>query len=148
MLEHVFNKVNELPANLETIGAHAFDYCRSLAVIDAIKCTALQTIDIHAFAHCLSLVSFYIPDSVTGIRDSVFIGCRSLTTVRLHSNIATIASNAFDGTVLRTVLWNNLDGSAYTTDRTGYDNWVAATVDSTSALATNLKSDHMSVTVA
>ena len=148
MLEHVFNKVNELPAKLKTIGAHAFDYCRSLAVIDAVKCTALQTIDIHAFAHCLSLVSFYIPDSVTGIRDSVFVGCRSLTTVRLHSNIAHIVSNAFDGTALRTVLWNNLDGSAYTTDRTGYDNWVAATVDSTSTLATNLKSDHMSVTVA
>ncbi|MBQ8229891.1 MAG: leucine-rich repeat domain-containing protein [Clostridia bacterium] len=43
------------------------------------------------------LTSVTIPDSITSIDDSAFIGCNSLTTISIPNSVVHIGNNAFDG---------------------------------------------------
>ena len=48
-----------------------------------------------AFARCRSLTSFTIPDSVTGIGDSAFADCTSLTSITIPDGVTSIGSSSF-----------------------------------------------------
>ena len=119
-----------LPANLEYIGANAFDVCRSLVRMEPFlpdsvtnvastafsSCVALRgdlriaaggapaTIGEYAFQYCSKLDSVFIGDGVSTIPQKAFLQCRAITNLHLSATLTAIGNNAFDDCdALRTV---------------------------------------------
>lgn len=75
------------------IGAQAFQGCRELTSITISN--NITKIEQKAFRAC-GLVSLVIPDSVTSIGDTAFLGCTGLTSIILPNAITKISSNLFN----------------------------------------------------
>mgnify|MGYP000263093051 CR=1 FL=1 len=107
-----------VPEGVTSIGANAFEWCRSLTSIALsnsvtsigerafLLCSRLTSITIpnsvvsienRAFSDCRSLTSIVIPDSVTSIGHWAFYGCASLKSIVLPDSVTSIGRNAFDG---------------------------------------------------
>ena len=115
-------KTVSLPSTLQTIGAEAFEECDSLetvhipcnvtaigtrtfaksgimnVVFDSPEQTRLEEIPKEAFLYCDHLKSISLPGSIRSIADEAFLGCRSLTTVRIAEGCKVIGVDAFCST--------------------------------------------------
>ena len=107
-----------IPEGVTSIGAEAFEYCKSLTSIVipesvtsigdwAFNCCkrltsvvipeGVTSIGDSAFSDCASLTSIVIPESVTGIGDSAFFNCSSLASVVIPEGVTCIGREAFRG---------------------------------------------------
>ncbi len=84
-----------LPSNLESIGNYAFSW--ALALKSVTFPASLRQLGQSCFSHCLSLTGdpFSLPEGITDIPRSCFMGSRSLTRIYLPSSIKSIGANAF-----------------------------------------------------
>jgi len=73
----------QLSGDLRVIGASAFAECRQVKDVNFDACTALTTIRNSAFLNCTQLQSIKLPPSLTTIEVSAFEGCSGLRTVDL-----------------------------------------------------------------
>jgi len=73
-----------IPSSVTSIGARAFEGCRSLSSI-AIP-SSVTSIGGSAFEGCRSLISIAIPSSVTSMENNVFTSCYSLTNIVVDEN--------------------------------------------------------------
>lgn len=101
-------KMRELPENLFlacwnlnavhlpellTIGASAFEQCRSLREVSFPA--TLRTISRSAFSGCASLSKVTFPSELTTIGQQAFWGCKSLTEVSIPASVTTVDYAAF-----------------------------------------------------
>lgn len=82
----------DLPCSVTKIGDHAFCQCYSLSSIKLSN--DITYIGEGAFANT-SLTSIIIPNLVTKISDSLFLGCSSLISVTIPNSITEIGESAF-----------------------------------------------------
>ncbi len=76
-----------------SIGAYAFNYCKSLT--DITIPDGVKSIGDDAFRECSFLTSIRIPDGVTSIGDSAFYDCGSLTNITIPNGVTSIGDSAF-----------------------------------------------------
>ena len=76
-----------------SIGAYAFNACRSLANITI--SSSVTSIGTYAFGSCSSLASITIPSSVTSIGTYAFQTCSALDSVTIPNSVTDIGSYAF-----------------------------------------------------
>ena len=79
--------------NVETIGAHAFEGCASLAEVSLPD--TLKLIGAYAFQDCTALLNIALPNSITTLEEGLFEGCTWLTSVSLPDELESICSGAF-----------------------------------------------------
>lgn len=103
-------------SGLTTVGAHAFDSCTGLMMVDLpnsvvklgnyafANCNSvvfvkigsgLDAISAHAFDGCTALKSVTIPDTIYDINAFAFHNCTAMTEVVIGSNVENIGENAF-----------------------------------------------------
>lgn len=95
-------KAVTLPAGLNTIGSSAFAHCEQLASVTLPK--DITSVGANAFAYCTQLTSFELPDGsaegesvpMTSFANYVFLGCSSLTEVKLGSRVSSVNANMFE----------------------------------------------------
>lgn len=80
---------------LISIGASAFEDCKALTTVDFGNCE-LATIGDNAFKNCSALTSLALPETLTSIGASAFVGS-ALTTFNIGEQLTSIGANAFDG---------------------------------------------------
>ena len=85
----------EIPNSVKSIGNDAFVYCNSLTSITLPN--SVTSIGEWAFSHCDSLTSISIPNSVTSIGERAFYYCESLTSITLPNSVKSIGGAAFEG---------------------------------------------------
>lgn len=83
------------PSSLRTCGYDIFNNCTSLQ--EVILNEGLESVSSHMFFSCLSLENVRLPNTVRGIGASAFARCSSLRTIHMPENVATVEQNAFDG---------------------------------------------------
>ena len=105
-----------LPAQLKSIGNHAFENCTKLEEIvipDAVSyigleafanCTNLRTaifpanlvsVQFGLFANCTSLRDVVLPQSLSSVAPSLFYGCTALENITIPDSVISIGYNAF-----------------------------------------------------
>ena len=84
-----------VPTGIVTIGANAFDGCKTLESI--VIPDSVTTIGENAFDGCRALESIVIPDSVTTIGMQAFFGCEALKSIVIPDSVTTIGAEAFGG---------------------------------------------------
>ena len=82
-----------IPGSVESIGAYAFDYCRSMRYVRLDN--SLRKIGEAAFSNCHRLESFIIPSCVKDIAKRAFDRCLSLRSLVIPEGVETIGENAF-----------------------------------------------------
>ena len=82
-----------IPGSVESIGAYAFDYCRSMRYVRLDN--SLRQIGEAAFSNCHRLESFIIPSGVKDIAKRAFDRCLSLRSLVIPEGVETIGENAF-----------------------------------------------------
>lgn len=82
-------------SGLTSIGASAFEDCKDLTTVDLGGCE-LATIGDNAFKNCSALTSLDLPDTLTTIGASAFVGSH-LATFNIGAQLTSIGANAFDG---------------------------------------------------
>lgn len=83
-----------LSSTVETIGASAFAYCRSLSSVTFVS--GLTLIKGYAFSGCTSLSgNIVLPNTVTSIRDQAFYGCSSVSSFTLGTGVTYLGANVF-----------------------------------------------------
>ena len=82
-----------IPSSVTSIGASAFEGCRSLKSIKIPY--GVTSIGAFAFKDCSTLVSIEIPKSVTSLGTSAFDGCNALASIEISSNVTSIGMFAF-----------------------------------------------------
>ena len=106
----------KLPANLETIGKYAFNFCTSIDSISIpskvsiineglfVHCHELQNIEFlgnvveiksYAFQNCNNLIKFTCPSSLKIIDEFAFYDCGLLRDLELNEGLTTISNSAF-----------------------------------------------------
>lgn len=85
----------EIPPSVTSIGANAFESCRSLTSVEIPS--SVTNIGECAFSGCSSLTSVEIPLSITSLEYNVFGDCSSLTSVKIPSSVTNIENYAFRG---------------------------------------------------
>jgi hypothetical protein len=85
-----------LPATLERIEYKGFANCGALAELDLAAATRLTEIGDVAFRRC-ALTAVRLPDSLTRLGTSAFLGCTKLISVTLPPHLAAIEGSTFDG---------------------------------------------------
>ena len=108
-----------IPDNVTKICSDAFANCTNLLGVTIPD--SVTKICSDAFINCINLVGVTIPDSVKSIESGAFRGCSSLKTLTIP-NIATIASNAFEGCIVDTIIvsavtGNELPGNIFSPDK-------------------------------
>lgn len=83
------------PDSVTSIGECAFYACRGLTGITLP--VSLISIGNHVFNSCSGLTSITLPDGLTSIGFSAFSGCRSLTGITLPDGLTSIGESAFSG---------------------------------------------------
>ena len=83
-----------LPYKLTSIEIDAFQYCRSLSMIDV--SLSLACIGRDTFSGCLSLATVTIPSDITTLGNNAFYGYLLLTTLILPASISIIGLRTFD----------------------------------------------------
>ena len=81
-------------SHIETLGAGAFYYCKSIPSISLTNNNILTTINHDTFCGCRNLTSITIPNSVTSIGNFAFDRC-SLTSITIPNSIDTVGTNVF-----------------------------------------------------
>lgn len=81
-------------ANIEIIGASAFENCTNLKYV-SIGGATLRQIGQKAFYNCSTLKSVYLGSTLESIADFAFYGCEKLQGVVLPSNLTSIGQFAF-----------------------------------------------------
>ena len=72
----------ELPAGVQSVGAHAFDGCRGLSGLLVLP-PALKSIGVQAFAGCRGLTGeLRFPATVASVGEMAFEGCRGLSSLQ------------------------------------------------------------------
>lgn len=84
-----------IPASVTSIGANAFEFCRSLEEIEFAEGSLLTEIGAEAFASCYSLKTIALPEGLTDLGKSAFSIDVSLTEVVLPSSLIHVGSGAF-----------------------------------------------------
>lgn len=84
-----------LPSGLTTIGAGAFEQCRSLTSVNIPD--NVTSIGIQAFSYCKGLQSVSLPKKLTTIGNKAFQYCESLETVTIPSGVTVIDAYTFMG---------------------------------------------------
>jgi len=84
-----------IPKTLKVIGDEAFSNCNDLKIVVFDKNSELEYIGEKSFESCYGLYYINLPDSVTYIGDSAFVGCK-LKFINIPSKINYIGSNSFD----------------------------------------------------
>lgn len=89
----------ELPASMETLGAAAFNGCKSLKTVTVEGNSKLTAIGGSAFSGCTSLESFRFMGStvLTNIGQKAFSGDTKLATFKVPTTVTTIEEGAFNG---------------------------------------------------
>ena len=82
-----------VPESVVSIGAYAFDYCRSMRYVRLDN--SLRQIGEAAFSNCHRLESFIVPSGVKDIGERVFDRCLSLKSLVIPEGVETIGENAF-----------------------------------------------------
>ncbi len=87
-----------IPASVESIGERAFYNCASLSTVDFADNSNLTSIGASAFNSCRSLTSITIPASVESIGFYAFYQCGNLSTVNFadNSSLTSIGASAFN----------------------------------------------------
>ena len=85
----------EIPDSVTSIGASAFDGCKSLANVSFGEGIQLTKIEERVFGSCSSLEDIKIPVNVTVIDKRAFSGCSSLSSIEIPDNVTAIGDSAF-----------------------------------------------------
>lgn len=120
---HAFESCRELvvlniPNTTKTVGDYAFASCAKLTAINF--GSSLTTISAHCFESCTALRSVYMPDSILKIKEYAFNNCTSLSVVLLGAGTREIGERAF-------MFCNSLSAVLYKGTAT---NWFAMDVHS------------------
>jgi hypothetical protein len=85
-----------IPTKVEIIKEFSFQYCGSLKEIHG-QGSHIQVIERHAFESCYELQRVFLPNTLTILMDSCFIGCSSLTFIQFSNppSLTRIHANAF-----------------------------------------------------
>ena len=81
------------PRKVTSIGAYAFNNCRSLTSVTIPK--YVTNIGDRAFYYCIKLTSVSIPSNVTSIGESAFYFCSGLTSLTIGKSVKSIGAYAF-----------------------------------------------------
>ena len=100
-------------SSINSIGAKAFDSCRSLKSI--ILPDGLQFIGESAFNSCRSLKSIILPDGLQSIGDKAFSAC-SLTSINIPSSVINIGINPFEFNNIISITTDNNNNSYFYID--------------------------------
>jgi hypothetical protein len=84
-----------IPASIQTIGANAFQNCRSLSTVTFAPDSQLTSLGAHSFFYCHMLTSIVLPESVTSIGNDAFSLCALLTSIVIPDSVTSIGSSAF-----------------------------------------------------
>lgn len=84
----------KFPKGVTTVGANAFNGCKSMAQATFDTNAVIKKIETGAFADC-GLTSVDIPNSVETLESEAFRKCSALTTVNLSKNVKSISSQTF-----------------------------------------------------
>lgn len=84
-----------IPASVTSIGANAFEFCRSLEEVVFADGSLLTEIGAEAFANCYSLKNIMLPEGLTDLGKSAFSNSVSLTEAVLPSSLIHVGSSAF-----------------------------------------------------
>ena len=90
----------ELPETLESIGRNAFGNSglRGITIPDGVS-----VVESSMFLGCSQLVSVTLPNSVTRIKESAFSHCSSLMDINIPANLTTIESRVFSGSAITSI---------------------------------------------
>lgn len=83
-----------LSGNITSLGARAFNWCRSLREVTVGG--NITYLDDYVFAYCDGMVTIVIEEGVTSLGENVFYDCRDLREVHLPNSLTTIGKWAFD----------------------------------------------------
>jgi hypothetical protein len=84
-----------IPASIKTIGAEAFQNCRSLSMVTFTLYAQLTTVENFAFSNCKSLRNIHLPESVSTLGIGVFTECTKLTFADLPDSTTSIPNGTF-----------------------------------------------------
>ena len=91
----------KLPLDFHRLGAHAFDNCKLLSLVD-ISDTTILDIREFTFANCVLLQRVMLPYTLHTIHSKAFMNCAALQELAIPPSLHYIACKAFfDCTVLR-----------------------------------------------
>ncbi len=93
-----------LPSSLTSIGNYAFSGCSNLT---SINLENVSVIGVSAFNNCTSLTSVTLPEGLSTIANQLFSGCSSLTSVIIPEGVTSIGASAFVGTALTQIVIPN-----------------------------------------
>jgi hypothetical protein len=85
-----------IPASVTSIGSNAFYMCTSLTSVTFTPTSSVTSIGDAAFSYS-GLTSITLPSSVISIGNYAFISCTSLTSISIPSSVITIGVRAFNG---------------------------------------------------
>ena len=96
-----------IPASVTTIGNETFSGSKSLERVEFEEGTELKTISSQMFSGCTSLSDITLPSTVTVIGHNAFENCSSLTSINIPAGVTEIFGNAFTGTGLTDVYFED-----------------------------------------
>lgn len=80
-------------SNLKSIGANAFEYCRTLSSL--VLPSSIEIIGERAFQYCDHLSSIMLPRGIQEIGDYAFCGCSEIQTLNIPKSVKKIGHSAF-----------------------------------------------------
>ncbi len=96
-------KTITIPTAVATMGAGAFQGCKSLTELTISVDGAMTILPKNAFSGCTSLVNVQLGNKLTEIGESAFEGDSNITAVTLPTPLTTIGRHAFNSTALREI---------------------------------------------
>ena len=90
----------ELPETLKSIGRNAFGNSglRDITIPDGVS-----VLESSMFVGCSRLTTVSLPNSVTSIKESAFANCSSLMDIQIPANLTTIESRVFSGSAITSI---------------------------------------------
>jgi sorbitol-specific phosphotransferase system component IIA len=93
-----FKVTSEVPKTVELIcpdDENLTNFIGSLTIPASVNGYSVTSIGEFAFLGCTSLTSIKIPNSVTSIGDGAFVGCSGLTSIEIPNSVTSIGAYAF-----------------------------------------------------
>lgn len=101
----------QIPSNVKSIGASAFDTCGKLESVEFESNSKLETIGDYAFNNASLVSNIEIPDSVKTIGSKAFYGWKGLKELTLPPNVETIKGQAFANSSNLSLIINKVQGN-------------------------------------